>query len=77
LNVIYDRLEHGAELSYTRDIYTDESAIAALVTPKAELGVFAPIESSAGPDYRAKWIVEEVQAVFPDLDWGPNSRPEE
>ena len=40
LNVIHDKLGHGAELIYREDTF-DEAAIARWVSPKEALGVFA------------------------------------
>jgi hypothetical protein len=58
LNVIHDKLKHGAELIYSESIDMDEDDIQCWVSPKEELGVFAPRTPSSGPDYRAKDIVE-------------------
>ena len=67
LNVIYDRLEDGAELTYSEDIGLTDEEINRLIRPKSELGVFAPISRSKGPDYGSKEIIEEVHERFPHL----------
>src|SRR5690348_13398603 len=43
LQVIHDELEHGAELTYSEEIGMDEEALYTWVSPKEELGVFAPM----------------------------------
>src|SRR5579863_7388033 len=49
LNVIHDVLEHGAELTFSEDIETDEAAIQRYISTKEELGVFASRKASQGP----------------------------
>ncbi len=70
LNVIHGALDHGTELGYAEDIETDAAAIDRYVTPKSELGVFAPIEPPHGPNYVSKDVVEMLRERFPDLDLG-------
>lgn len=53
LGVIHDPLDHGAELEYAEEVDVDEAALKRYVHRKEELSVFAPIEPSKGPDYRA------------------------
>jgi Domain of unknown function (DUF4288) len=68
LNVILSRkLEHGVELSYNESIGMDEAAIQKCIIPKEELGVFSPIDTSTGPDYRSSNIVEKIYDEFPHL----------
>ena len=68
LNVIlFGKLEHGVELIYGENIGMDEAAIQKWVTPKEELGVFLPIESSTGPDYRSGDFVKKIYEEFPHI----------
>ena len=60
LNVIHDELEHGTELTYREDVGMDEDAIRRWVTPKEELGVFAPITPSTGPIYISRDIIDKL-----------------
>jgi hypothetical protein len=69
LNVIHGELEHGTELIYSEEIGMEEAAIQRCVSPRAELGVFAPIKRSQGPDYISKDVLEELRQKAPDLDW--------
>jgi len=52
LGVIHDPLEHGAELEFTEELNMDEATINKRISRKEDLSVFAPIQSSGGPDYR-------------------------
>lgn len=63
LNVIYDELEHGAELRYEELLGLSEEQIAALVRRKEDLDVFQPISPSAGPDYRSRDVVEDAERL--------------
>src|SRR5579859_1907808 len=54
LNVIYDELEHGAELNFQQNKEWDESAIQKWLTPKEKLGIFRPIIPPTGPDYASR-----------------------
>jgi hypothetical protein len=67
LNVIYDELEHGAELSYREDIAVDESTIQKWVASKEDLGVFRPITPSTGPHYASRDVIEKMYEQFPHL----------
>ncbi len=49
LNVIYDELEHGAEISFEEVVGMSSDQIQALLRPKEEMDVFLPIEPSSGP----------------------------
>jgi hypothetical protein len=51
LGVIYDKLEHGAELRYSERIAMPEEETQKLLVPKEQLEVFRPIRRSEGPDY--------------------------
>ena len=67
LNVILGELQHGTELIYGENRDMDESAIQNWVTPKEELGVFLPIQTSTGLDYGPRDVLEKVYEEFPDL----------
>jgi hypothetical protein len=60
LEVIYEELEHGAELAYSERIAVPEEEIAKLITAKEQLGVFQPIMSSQGPDYGSREVRKEA-----------------
>jgi hypothetical protein len=64
LNVIYDELEHGAELSYQESVGVPEKEIEALLRRKEDLGVFQPITPTTGPDYSSREIVEEAKRLI-------------
>ena len=49
LNVIHGELEHGTELIYSKQTDMSESDLARWVSPKGDLGVFAPRDTSADP----------------------------
>ncbi len=66
LNVIHDKLEHGAELRYSEDIGVPEAKIAELVKSKEQLSAFRAIERSKGPDYACKEIVDEALQLIAD-----------
>ncbi len=66
LNVIHDELEHGAELVYRERVGLSEEQICALIKPKDHLGVFAPGEPSAGPNYMPKSVMDELRKAGPD-----------
>jgi len=60
LNVVHDKLEHGAELRYIKDVSLHEAKIAELVKTKEQLSVFQDIQPTQGPDYACKEIVDEA-----------------
>src|SRR5580704_1950572 len=68
LNVIHGELEHGTELIYSEDIGMDDAAIQQYISPKEELGVFAPRKVSSGPNYISGDVVDELRKKFPDLN---------
>jgi len=67
LNVIHDELDHGAEISFNRDVAVSEKIIRSLIRPKRRLGVFAPIQPSKGPDYASAEVIQEVYKRWPSL----------
>ncbi len=56
LLVIRDKLEHGAELTYSEQIGLTEEEVERLVSPGQSLGVFRDREPSLGPNYMPKGI---------------------
>ncbi len=75
LNVIHDELEHGAELVYRERVGLSEEQICALIKPKDHLGVFAPGEPSAGPNYMPKSVMDELRKAGPDESEVSNQTP--
>ncbi|MGB6800733.1 MAG: DUF4288 domain-containing protein, partial [Candidatus Sulfotelmatobacter sp.] len=67
LNVIHDELEHGAEISFSRNVAVSEKEIKGWLLPKQRLGVFAPIQPSEGPDYASAEVIQEVYKRWPSL----------
>jgi hypothetical protein len=66
LGVIYDNLEHGAELFYKEDIAVSPEQIQKWVRPKDQLSLFRAEERSdiqARPDYRSGEIVDEARKL--------------
>ena len=60
LNVIHDELDHGAEISFDRNVGVSEKRIESWIPPKQRLGVFAPIQPSEGPDYASAEVIRKV-----------------
>jgi hypothetical protein len=58
LNVVHDRLEHGAELLYHEYVGLTATAARKLVTTRKDLAVFRPLEPSSGPDYSSAEVLE-------------------
>jgi hypothetical protein len=58
LEVIYEELEHGAEVAFSERVAVPEDEIAKLVIAKEQLGVFKPIARSQAPDYGSKEVRE-------------------
>jgi hypothetical protein len=67
LNVIYEELEHGSEITFSRKVGVSEKRIKRWIRPKKELGVFAPFLAHRGPDYASAEIVQEVFKRWPHL----------
>ena len=49
LNVIHDKLEHGAELGYLKYVGVSEDQLRAWATSKGDLGIFKPRDTSYDP----------------------------
>ena len=60
LLVIHDKLEDGAELSYSEQTGLTETQVNDLITPKHQLGVFAPIEHEDKPNYATGDVMAEA-----------------
>ena len=60
LNVIHEKLEHGAELRYIESVSIQEKEIAELVKPKLELEVFRDLTPCEGPDYGSEEITRQA-----------------
>lgn len=58
LNVVHDRLEHGAELLYRQYVGLTVAAARKLVTRRTKLSVFRPRQRPSGPDYASADVVE-------------------
>lgn len=61
LLVIYEELEHGAELMFEEEVGMSEDELQKMLTPKSQLAVFdsdQPIDPSR-PDYSSKEIMDE------------------
>jgi hypothetical protein len=67
LDVIHEELEHGAEISFTRDVAVSEKEIRSWILPKRKLGIFAPIRPHGGPDYASAAIIQKVWERWPSL----------
>ncbi len=64
LKVIHDELVHGAELFYSEDVGVPEEKIQQWITPKEELGAFAPRRAKTdGPNYLPDDIMKQLKAA--------------
>ena len=63
LNAIHEPLEDGAELMYTEDVGVPEHEWREWITPKEQLGVFAPIEPKSVPNYMPESIMQMLEAA--------------
>jgi hypothetical protein len=63
LQVIWDELEHGAELSYEEEVGVSAKKIKRIVRKKEELGVFLPTEPPDHPNYIPNTTGEEMKRV--------------
>jgi hypothetical protein len=60
LSVVYDELDHGAELIYEEDVGVTEEEIEKCLRAKDELRIFRPSEPTAGPDYSSAEVIDDV-----------------
>jgi hypothetical protein len=61
LQVIWDELEHGAELTYEEEVNVSAKKIKRMVRKKEELGVFLPSELPDHPNYIPKMTWEKMK----------------
>ena len=64
LCVIYDKLEHGAELQYEEIIGPSTDEIEKLLRRKEDLAVFRTITSTDRPDFSSKEILEKAAQLL-------------
>ena len=64
LGVIGAELKHGTEILFKEQIGVPENRIQQLIAPKERLGVFCPIEPSAGPNYASRDVLKEVDTIL-------------
>jgi hypothetical protein len=64
LDVIHDKMEHGAEILYSESISVSESQINQWVRQKNQLDIFREDEADNKPDYSSKEIGEEVHKIL-------------
>ena len=67
LGVIYDNLEHGAELFYKEDIAVSPEQIQKWIRPKDQLSLFRAEKRSdiqVRPDYRSGEIVDKARKLM-------------
>ena len=64
LSVIYDPLDHGAELLFEEIVDLPEKELMDLIPAKTCLAVFRPIEKSIGPDYSSKDALEQAKRIL-------------
>lgn len=77
LNVIHEPLEDGAELMYKEDVGVPEEQLRGWITPREQLGVFAPIEPKTGPNYMPESVMEMLEAeVFDREDVEGSGEPD-
>lgn len=66
LYMVYDELEHGAELTFKEEVGVSEEQLQQMLTPKSELTLFLPDarRDPARPDYSSKEIMDEVAKML-------------
>ncbi|MFN8389963.1 MAG: DUF4288 domain-containing protein [Bdellovibrionota bacterium] len=63
LNVVHDKLGHGAELSYTEKLSVSAKRVRAMLSKKNDLAVFAPAAALKSVNYLPKTVVEELKKM--------------
>lgn len=63
LNVVYDRLEDGAELSYDEYVGLPDEQIRGLVVPKNSLAVFRDLQPLSRPDYSSAEVLQQASKL--------------
>jgi Domain of unknown function (DUF4288) len=66
LLVIYDKLEHGAEILYQEHVGVPKSKLRSWSKPKHRLEVFLPVEAPRGPDYAPEHIMRDLARRLKD-----------
>jgi hypothetical protein len=61
LDVIPDKLEDGAELSFQSQHGVSQEEIAGILCPKEELDIFRKIRKLDGPDFTSADVLQEVE----------------
>jgi hypothetical protein len=67
LTVMYDELEHGAELMYEERVGVSPDELRKFISQKEQLDVFIPWKGpdfTKAPDYGAKEIIDEIERRF-------------
>jgi hypothetical protein len=64
LVVVYEELEHGAELRYEEIIGLAKDEVQRLVRRKEDLSVFRPITPTKGPDYSSAEVLDEASKLI-------------
>ena len=66
LDVVYEPLEDGAELSFEEQLGVSESEIQDMIPPKENLAVFTPPRPGKehDPDYRSAGVMEEAARML-------------
>jgi hypothetical protein len=70
LDVIHDKLEDGAEITYDERVGVPEEELQEYITPKDDLNVFRPFPTAfppERPDYTSKEIMGAVEAFLARL----------
>ncbi len=61
LNIIHEPLEDGAELMFSENVGVPEEQLRGWITPLEQLGVFAPIEPTNGPNYMPESVMQILE----------------
>jgi len=64
LDVIQDKLEDGAELSFQSQRGMSQEEIAGILCPKEELDLFRKIRKPDGPDFTSADVLQEVEDLL-------------
>lgn len=76
LNVVHEKLGHGAEIGFRRAVGVSEGKIKSWIVSKNKLGAFAPLKPQPEPDYASAEVLEKVYKLWPYLhDPQDNSIP--
>jgi hypothetical protein len=66
LSEVYDRLEHGAELSYEECVGISDEQVKQMIVPKRLLAVFREIKprGESRPDYSSAEVLNEAHKLI-------------